>query len=154
MYVGPDGNVVKGLSTVGYKASGVPGTVAGMVYAEQHFGRLGLSAVMQPAIRLAREGYVMTGEADSMRSKVLAQNPEGRRLYQRDGNFYKVGDRFQQPELAATLERIAADPAEFYHGRMAEQIADEMQRGGGGIKPAGRTRSLDGVAFTGSMVAR
>ena len=60
MYVGPDGNVVKGLSTVGYKASGVPGTVAGMVYAEQHFGRLGLSAVMQPAIRLAREGYVLT----------------------------------------------------------------------------------------------
>ncbi len=136
MYVGADGNVVKGLSTVGYKASGVPGTVAGMVYAEKHFGRLGLAAVLQPAIRLARDGYVLTGEVDAWNSKALAANPEGRRIYQRDGNPYKAGERFVQPELAATLERIAADPAEFYHGRMAQQIAGEMQRGGGLITAA------------------
>ncbi len=136
MYLGPDGNVVKGLSTQGYKASGVPGTVAGMVYAEQHFGRLGLKAVLQPAIRLAREGYTLSAEVDAWNSKALAANPEGRRLYQRDGNPYKVGERFIQPELAATLERIAADPREFYHGRMAQQIADEMQRGGGLITAA------------------
>ncbi len=136
MYLGPDGNVVKGLSTAGYKASGVPGTVAGMVYAEQHFGRLGLKAVLQPAIRLARDGYTLTAEVDAWNSKALAQNPEGRRLYQRDGNLYKAGEHFQQPELAATLERIAADPSEFYHGRMAQQIADEMQRGGGLITAA------------------
>ncbi len=136
MYVGPDGNVIKGMSTVGYKASGVPGTVAGMVYAEQHFGRLGLKAVLQPAIRLARNGYVVTGEVDAWNSRALAQNAEGRRIYQRDGNPYKVGESFVQPELAATLERIAGDPAEFYHGRMAQQIADEMQSGGGLITPA------------------
>ena len=136
MYVGPDGNVVKGMSTVGYKASGVPGTVAGMVYAEQHFGRLGLKAVLQPAIKLARDGYVLTAEVDAWNSRSLAQFPEGRRIYQRDGNLYKAGESFVQPELAATLERIADDPAEFYHGRMAQQIADEMQRGGGLITRA------------------
>ena len=136
MYVGVDGNVVKGMSTVGYKASGVPGTVAGMVYAEQHFGRLGLKSVMQPAIRLAREGYVLTAEVDAWNSKSLAQNAEGRRIYQRDGNPYKAGETFVQPELAATLERIAAGPAAFYHGRMAQQIADEMQSGGGLITTA------------------
>ena len=136
MYVGADGNVVKGMSTVGYKASGVPGTVAGMVYAEQHFGKLGLKAVLQPAIKLAREGYVLTAEVDAWNSKSLAQFPEGRRIYQRDGNLYKVGETFVQPELAATLERIANDPAEFYHGRMAQQIADDMQAGGGLITKA------------------
>jgi gamma-glutamyltranspeptidase/glutathione hydrolase len=136
MYVGADGNVVKGMSTVGYKASGVPGTVAGMVYAEQHFGKLGLKAVLQPAIKLARDGYVVTAEVDAWNSKTLAQFPEGRRLYQRDGNLYKVGETFVQPELAVTLERIASDPAEFYHGRMAQQIADEMQSGGGLITKA------------------
>ena len=136
LYVGPDGNVVKGMSTVGYKASGVPGTVAGMVYAEQHFGKLGLKAVLQPAIKLARDGYVVTAEVDAWNSKSLAQFPEGRRIYQRDGNLYKVGETFVQPELAATLERIANDPAEFYHGRMAQQIADEMQSGGGLITKA------------------
>lgn len=136
MYVGADGDVVKGMSTVGYKASGVPGTVAGMVYAEQHFGKLGLKAVLQPAIKLARDGYVLTAEVDAWNSKSLAQFPEGRRIYQRDGNLYKVGETFVQPELAATLERIANDPAEFYHGRMAQQIADEMQGGGGLITKA------------------
>ena len=151
MYVGADGNVVKGLSTVGYKASGVPGTVAGMVYAEQHFGRLGLKAVLQPAIRLARDGYTLTAEVDAWGSKGLAANPEGRRIYQRDGHPYKAGERFVQPELAATLERIAADPAEFYHGRMAQQIADEMRRGGGLITAADMAayNAMDRVPLTG-----
>ncbi len=136
MYLGPDGNVVKGMSTVGYKASGVPGTVAGMVYAEQHFGKLGLRAVLQPAIKLARDGYLLTAEVDAWNSKSLAQFPEGRRIFQRDGNPYRAGETFVQPELAATLERIANDPAEFYSGRMAHQIADDMQAGGGLITAA------------------
>ncbi len=137
MYLGPDGTVVKGMSIAGYKASGVPGTVAGMTYAEQHFGKLGLKAVLQPAIHLARDGFVLMDEAEPWAgSKVLAQNPEGHRIYQRDGNPYTPGERFVQPELAATLERIAADPGEFYHGRMAQQIAEEMRAGGGLITEA------------------
>ena len=59
MYQDAQGNVIPGLSRIGYKASGVPGSVKGLVYAEQHFGKLGLARVMQPAIRLAREGYAL-----------------------------------------------------------------------------------------------
>ena len=136
MYLDKNGNVVKGMSTIGYAASGVPGTVAGMAYAEQHFGKLGLKAVMQPAIALARDGFITTDEVEAWRSKTVASNPEGRRIYQRDGNFYKAGERFVQPELAATLERIAADPNEFYHGHMADQIAEDMKAGGGNITRA------------------
>ncbi len=103
-----------------------------MVYAEQHFGRLGLKAVMAPAIHLAREGF-QPGEEElrTWKSKTLAQFPESKRIFQRDGNFYTAGDTIKQPDLAATLERIAANPDDFYHGAMAKQIADFMQAGGG-----------------------
>ena len=137
MYLDKSGNVVKGISTQGYLASGVPGTVAGLVYAELHFGRLGLKAVMQPAIKLARDGWVGTEpELASWRTKQLEPYPEARRVYQRDGDFYKPGEVIKQPDLAATLERIVVDPTEFYTGAMARQIADFMQAGGGLITVA------------------
>lgn len=132
MYLDKDSNVVKGMSTQGYKASGVPGTVAGLVYAEQHFGRLGLKAVMQPAIRLARDGWVGTEpELKAWQTKQMLPFPESRRVFQRDGNFYQPGEVIKQPDLAATLERIVADPMDFYTGAMGRQIADFMQAGGG-----------------------
>ena len=133
MYLDASGKVVPGLSTAGYKAIGVPGTVAGLTYAEKKFGRLGLKKVMAPAIALARDGYVLSDEeARSLaHSKNLAQFPESRKIFQRDGNFYKVGEKFKQPELARTLERIAADPQEFYKGPMAKELAETVQKGGG-----------------------
>jgi gamma-glutamyltranspeptidase/glutathione hydrolase len=124
MYLDAHGNVIPKLSTVGSKSSGVPGTVAGLTYAESHFGRLGLRKVMAPAIRLARDGYVLTEpEADMLRSPLLTQFPSSRRIFQRDGDFYKTGDTFRQPELARTLTRIAANPSSFYQGKLATQIA-------------------------------
>ncbi len=124
MYLDAAGNVVPKMSTVGPKASGVPGTVAGLVYAERHYGRLGLRKVMAPAIRLARQGYVLDPEvARSLHAANLTQFAESRRIFQRDGDFYLAGDRFKQPELARTLQRIAARPADFYKGRMAREIA-------------------------------
>jgi gamma-glutamyltranspeptidase/glutathione hydrolase len=124
MYLDAAGNVVPKMSTVGPKASGVPGTVAGLVYAEQHYGRLGLKKVMAPAIRLAREGYVLDPEvARSLHATNLTQFAESQRIFQRGGNFYAAGDTFQQPELARTLERIAAQPEDFYKGKMAQEIA-------------------------------
>src|SRR5437773_8409683 len=67
MYLDAQGNVIEGASEIGYKAIGVPGSVAGMVYAEQKFGKLSLNRVIAPAIRLAREGYVLTwAEARAM----------------------------------------------------------------------------------------
>ena len=138
MYLDAKGNVVPGLSTRGYKAIGVPGTVAGLVYAEKHFGKLGLARVMAPAIKLASEGYILSDEeAHNLESsRALAAFPESRHLFQRDGNFLKPGDRFTQPELAATLKRIAADPATFYKGAMAQELAAAVQKGGGLITTA------------------
>jgi gamma-glutamyltranspeptidase/glutathione hydrolase len=132
MYLDPQGKVVPGMSTVGYKAISVPGSVAGMAYAQKRWGKLSLKRVMKPAIRLAKEGYPLSfGDAQSFRNKHLAEFPESRRIFQRDGNFYQQGDVFKQPELARTLERIAADPDDFYHGRLARDLAATIQKGGG-----------------------
>jgi gamma-glutamyltranspeptidase/glutathione hydrolase len=132
MYLDAQGNVIPGMSTKGVKASGVPGTVAGLVYAEAHYGRLGLRRVMAPAIRLAEQGFVLTDEeARSLHSSNLTKYPTSRRIFQRDGNFYKGGDRLVQPELARTLRQIAANPASFYHGAIAQQIAAYEKANGG-----------------------
>src|SRR5947209_7313186 len=133
MYLGEKGEVIPNASLVGYKAIGVPGSVAGMVYAQKHWGKLPLSVVMAPAIRLAREGVVLTyEEAQSMqRDKYLDKFPDSHRIFQRDGKFYQQGEIFRQPELARTLERIAANPNDFYKGAMATELAAEMKRTGG-----------------------
>jgi gamma-glutamyltranspeptidase/glutathione hydrolase len=133
MYLDAQGNVIEGASEYGYKSIGVPGSVAGMVYAEQKYGKLTLQQVMGPAIRLAREGYALSwGEArDLQDDKYLSKFPESRRIFQRDGNYYQPGEIFRQPDLARTLERIGAKPDDFYHGALARELAAAMQKGGG-----------------------
>ncbi len=132
MYLDAQGNVIEGASEIGYKAIGVPGSVAGMVYAEQKYGKLALKQVLAPAIRLAREGYALTwGEARDFHDQYLAEFPESRRIFQRDGNYYQPGEIFRQPDLARTLERIAAKPDDFYHGYLARELAAAMRKGGG-----------------------
>ena len=132
MYLDAKGNVIPGISVTGYKAVGVPGSVAGLAYAQQHWGKLTLKQVMEPAIRLARAGFVLSYEqARSLRNPGLGQFPESRRIFQRDGNYYQSGEVFKQPELARTLERVAANPDDFYHGAMARELAAAVQKGGG-----------------------
>jgi len=132
MYLDAKGNVIPGASITGYKSIGVPGSVAGMVYAEKKYGKLTLAKVMAPAIRLASQGFVLTEEeAAELHDETLTMFPESKRIFQRDGNFYKAGEFFKQPELAATLKTIAADPGDFYHGRIAKQLAADMQKNGG-----------------------
>ena len=133
MYLDAQGNVIDGLSEYGYKAIGVPGSVAGLVYAEKKYGKLTLPQVMAPAIRLAREGFALTWQEarDLREDSHLADYPESRRIFQRDGNFYKQYEIFRQPELARTLERIAKNPDDFYRGAMAHELAAAIQQGGG-----------------------
>jgi gamma-glutamyltranspeptidase / glutathione hydrolase len=141
MYLDEHGNVIPNASLVGYRAIGVPGSVAGLVYAQKHWGRLSLRQVMLPAIRLAREGVRLTyEEAHSMHYEWNAETRQeedrefigdARRVFQRNGNFYSPGEIFRQPELARTLERIALNPQDFYKGAMAHDLADEMKRNGG-----------------------
>lgn len=137
MYLDPDGNVIENASLIGYKAIGVPGSVAGMAYAEKKYGKLNLKQVIAPAIKLAREGYPLTWEdAADLRDRNLAEFPDSHRIFQRDGNYYNQGDIFRQPELARTLERIAENPDDFYHGAMARELAASVRKGGGLITAA------------------
>ncbi len=134
MYLDAQGNVVPDASLVGYKAMAVPGSVAGMAYAEKRFGKLTLAQVLAPAIKLAREGFPLSYEdAQDLRNPKnhLGEFPESRRIFQRDGKFYEQGEILRQPELARTLERIAKNPDDFYHGDLARELASAIQKGGG-----------------------
>ncbi|MGH9587650.1 MAG: gamma-glutamyltransferase [Acidobacteriaceae bacterium] len=132
MYLDAKGNVIPHASITGFKAIGVPGSVAGLVYAEKKYGRLTLPQVMAPALRLASDGFVLsTQEARALHASNLSQFPVSKRIFQRDGNYYQPGEFFCQPELAATLRAIAADPDSFYHGAIAKKLAADVQAGGG-----------------------
>lgn len=132
MYLDAKGNVIPNASIIGYRAIGVPGSVAGLVDAEKKYGSLSLRQVMAPAIRLAADGFVLSSEeAAELHDEILTGFPASKHILQRDGNFYKSGETFRQPELAETLRHIAANPADFYHGAMARQIAAAVQKGGG-----------------------
>jgi gamma-glutamyltranspeptidase/glutathione hydrolase len=136
MYLDKEGNIIPGASTIGYKAIGVPGSVAGMAYAEAKYGKLGLKAVMAPAIALATNGYVLTEqEAKAFHDPDLTRFKESRRIFQNNpekgGGFYQAGDTFKQPDLAATLTAIAADPNDFYQGAIAKKLAADVKKGGG-----------------------
>ena len=162
MYLDATGKVIPNLSTLGYKAIGVPGSVAGLAYAQKHFGKLTLAQDMAPAIRLATEGYVLSAEeAKYFHAKPLTQFPESHKIFQRNGNYYAAGDTFKQPELAATLRTLAANPDDFYHGTIAKKLAADIQSHGGLIteadlatynvvdrKPLTGTYSAKGVTYS------
>lgn len=132
MYLDKQGNVIENMSLVGYKAAGVPGSVAGLTYAQKKYGKLPLARVMAPAIKLAQEGFALAWEdAEDLKDADLTRFPESRRIFQNNGKFFKSGDVLKQPELARTLERIAKNSNDFYHGDLAREIAAAVQKGGG-----------------------
>ncbi|HUS19318.1 MAG TPA: gamma-glutamyltransferase [Terriglobales bacterium] len=134
MYLDEKGNVIKDASTIGYQAIAVPGSVAGLVTAQKKWGKLKLQKVMEPAILLAKLGYPLSYEdAQDFKEKTLARFSTSARIFQRNGNFYRPGDTFRQPELAKTLERIAANPTNFYKGDLAREIVAELRKGGNKI---------------------
>ena len=106
MYLDAQGNVIpeasKDSSIVGYRSVGVPGSVAGLVYAEKQYGKLTLAKVMAPAIKLSRDGFPLVYEDTQAlkNDEYLAEFPESKRIFQRDGNYYQPGELFKQPELA------------------------------------------------------
>jgi gamma-glutamyltranspeptidase / glutathione hydrolase len=134
MYLDKDGNVIKGASTVGYKAAGVPGTVAGAYLAQKRNGKLSWAQVVEPARRLAAEGFeVNIHLARSLRgtSRLMSQFPESNRIFLRNGKYYEEGDHIVQPELAATLARVQRNWRDFYEGKTAEMIVADMKANGG-----------------------
>lgn len=141
MYVGPDGNVMEGAgsSTVGWRASGVPGTVAGFALALEKYGsgKLTWSDVCEPARRLAANGHPLSqGIAASLRSHapLLSRFDESKRIYLNAGAYWKAGDVWKQPDLAATFARLQKEgPREFYTGETGRKIADAMAKNQGAI---------------------
>ncbi|HEX7831372.1 MAG TPA: gamma-glutamyltransferase [Thermoanaerobaculia bacterium] len=136
MYLDANGKVIPGLSTEGFKAAGVPGTVAGLALAHKRHGKLKWADVVEPARKLAAEGFVVNYHlARSLRLQStqdkMKRFAESRRIYQRDGKFYEMGETFVQPELASVLARIKANPRDFYEGTTAKMIADDVKAGGG-----------------------
>ena len=131
MYQDAKGNVIPDDSVIGYRSIATPGSVAGLVYAENKYGKLGLKRVIAPAIKLARDGFALSPEeAHELTDHDLARYPESHLLFQRNGTYYRAGESFQQPELARTLERIAADPNDFYRGKMAQELVADLKKGG------------------------
>ena len=122
-------------SVTGHLSAGVPGAVAGLTEAHRRYGRLPFSAVIEPSIRLATEGFVI----DEYRSLSIGDDSARLALFPASRTTFLPADRppapgssFRQPELGATLEAIRdSGAAGFYQGRVAELIVAEMQRGGG-----------------------
>ncbi|HEX7908752.1 MAG TPA: gamma-glutamyltransferase [Paraburkholderia sp.] len=138
MYLDESGNVRKGESLYGYRAVGVPGTVAGLDLALRKYGKLTRKQVMTPAIRLAREGFVLTrGDTDILDTTVqrFKSDPDAARIFLRpDGTPLQPGDRLIQKDLARTLERIAEQgPNAFYRGEIPKIVEAAAQRAGGVI---------------------
>ena len=135
MYIGKDGKLDPEASVIGYKSVAVPGTVAGLALALKTYGTLKLADVMAPAIRLAENGYAinkrLAHEFEEERSG-LQRFGISRRIFLNDGKMFQPGDTLRQPELAATLKRIARNGAdEFYNGVTAHALVDDMSRLGG-----------------------
>lgn len=136
MYLDAAGNPVPGASFYGYKSAGVPGTVLGLDEALRKYGRLGRKTVMAPAIRLARDGFVLTrGDTDILdpQADMLRKDPEAAKIFLRpDGSRLQPGDRLVQRDLARTLSAIAQKgPAAFYKGAIPRSVARASARSGG-----------------------
>ena len=139
MYIGKDGKLDEEASVIGYKSIAVPGTVAGLTLALKTYGSMKLADVLAPAIRLAENGFPISKRlADEFERQRPALQRFGvsRRIFLNDGKMFQPGDTFRQPELAATLKRIARNgAAEFYSGETAHAIVDDISRLGGLITP-------------------
>ncbi|MDC1429169.1 gamma-glutamyltransferase [Emcibacteraceae bacterium] len=114
-----------------HKSSAVPGSVAGLAHIVENYGTMTLAEVLEPAIRLARDGIVVTYDlaADLSRSVRLKNNAAAlKKFYKPDGSNYEVGELFKQPDLAWTLSEIAQNGVDaFYKGSIAEKIVADME---------------------------
>ncbi|MBL6815794.1 MAG: gamma-glutamyltransferase [Pseudomonadales bacterium] len=132
MYFDENGNVESDASfRFSHKSSAVPGSVAGLAHIVENYGTMTLAEVLEPAIRLARDGIVVTYDLaeDLARSQRLKNNPASlKKFYKPDGSNYEVGELFKQPDLAWTLSEIAGHGVDaFYKGSVAEKIVADME---------------------------
>jgi gamma-glutamyltranspeptidase / glutathione hydrolase len=135
MYIGKDGKLDEEASVIGYRSVAVPGTVAGLELALKTCGTMKLADVMATAIRLAQDGFPVSEKLARQLQEErpgLQPFPMSRKIFLNAGRMWKAGDTLTQPQLAATLKRIAKNgAAEFYRGETARMLVDQMARNGG-----------------------
>jgi gamma-glutamyltranspeptidase/glutathione hydrolase len=136
MFLDKDGNVDQDKARFSHFSAGVPGTVAGLWRAHQDYGRLPWKRVVEPAVRLARDGFRVTydlaGLLAARKERLCRFEAACRYFYKPGGVPYEPGERLTQPDLADTLEAIAAEgPDAFYTGEIAQKIVAEMDKHGG-----------------------
>ncbi|WP_092415477.1 gamma-glutamyltransferase [Collimonas sp. OK307] len=141
MYLDSAGKAITNASLFGYLAAGVPGTVLGLDTAQRKYGKLTRAQVMQPAIKLARDGYILNrGDTDILDTTIaqFKKDPESARLFlRRDGTPLQPGDRLVQKDLAKTLEAISRNgPDAFYKGAIPAAVERASKAGGGIITAA------------------
>jgi gamma-glutamyltranspeptidase/glutathione hydrolase len=135
MYIGPGGKATRD-SLTGWRASGVPGTVRGLALAHAKYGSRPWRELVQPAASLAASGVTLSyAESRSLCGSrgLLSQFPDSKRIFLNGGACFQPGDTLRQPELSRVLQRIAADPDDFYTGQTARILAQEMRSHGGAI---------------------
>jgi gamma-glutamyltranspeptidase/glutathione hydrolase len=133
MYLGKDGEPVEGLSLVGNLSTGTPGTVRGLAMAHQRFGKLPWARVLAPAIRYARDGFEVNAQFAGMLTGEVPP-PFKATNFKTYFGPQQAGTLFKQPELAATLDRIAkGGDREFYEGKTADLVVAQMRRGPKGL---------------------
>ncbi|HKN02470.1 MAG TPA: gamma-glutamyltransferase, partial [Buttiauxella sp.] len=137
MFLDAQGNADSKKSLTSHLASGTPGTVAGFSMALEKYGTLPLNKVIQPAIKLAQEGFTVNDAlAEDLKiygAEVLPNHPNSKAIFWKaDGAPLQKGDKLLQTNLAKSLEMIAENgPDAFYKGAIADQIAEEMANNGG-----------------------
>src|SRR5439155_1753612 len=135
MYIKPDGKLDNEASVIGYKSVAVPGTVAGLELALKTYGTMKLADVMAPAIQLAENGYPVSAKLTKEfkeERKDLQKFSASSRIFLKNGEMFKPGETLLQPQLAATLKRIAKNgSAEFYRGETARMLVQDMAALGG-----------------------
>ena len=139
-YLDAKGQIVPGASTVGYRAAGVPGTVAGMEYLHRTYGRLPWKKLIEPARRLAADGYrlqtVHVREIASERD-LLQRFPATKAIFFPEGRDPEMGDRFIQRDLARSLALLEKEgPQGFYKGTLAKLLVQDIQKQGGALTAA------------------
>ncbi len=135
MYLDSKGEPVKGASVDGPLAAGIPGEPAALAYLAKHYGRLPLKQSLQPAIRLAEEGFKVTPHYRRMaafRLDVLRASPSAAKQFLLNSQVPPVGHIIRQPDLAKTLRALALKgKAGFYEGEVAQRLVQESRRHGG-----------------------
>ncbi|WP_315791116.1 gamma-glutamyltransferase [Fischerella sp. JS2] len=138
MYLDAQGKVRPKLSINGYLAVATPGTVAGLYEVHQRYGKLPWAEVVQPAIALAKDGFILSPQVTwrsipeyENRKQVILTNPAARAIFTRNGELYQPGEKLVQRDLAKTLTEISQNPRSFYTGNIARAIAADMAKNGG-----------------------